>query len=254
MRAAYRHSLRTSWASRIFCYFRAHPDKFDPASQTDQIVPLFTIQAMPVGFAGMVIAAIFASSMSTVASAMNSVATIFTEDFYLKLRPAATDRQRLVTLKTTSYVVGFIATGIAFYLATLRLDSILVVWNQISALLGGGIVGVYSLGMFTRRANGFGAVGGALVSIVLTGSVKLFTPAALGHLPADRHSILYAQRLSAEHAIQPAQGSARAYGVGRRAGGRLREPSGVGPGCRWIARAVASGSGACDWCRRALVA
>ena len=160
----------------IFCYFRAHPDKFDPGSQTDQIVPLFTIQAMPVGFAGMVIAAIFASSMSTVASAMNSVATIFTEDFFLKLRPAATDRQRLVTLKVTSYVVGFIATGVALYLATLKLESILVVWNKISALLGGGIVGVYSLGMFTRRANGFGAVGGAIVSVVLTALVKVFTP------------------------------------------------------------------------------
>ena len=160
----------------IFCYFRAHPDKFDPGSQTDQIVPLFTIQAMPVGFAGLVIAAIFASAMSTVASAMNSVATIFTEDFFLKLRPGATDRQRLVTLKATSYVVGFIATGIALYLATLRLDSILVVWNQISALLGGGIVGVYSLGMFTRRANGFGAVGGAVISVVLTAMLKLFTP------------------------------------------------------------------------------
>ena len=104
------------------------------------------------------------------------MATIFTEDFFLKLRPAATDRQRLVTLKTTSYVVGFIATAIALYLATLRLDSILVVWNQISALLGGGIVGVYSLGMFTRRANGFGAVAGAVVSVVVTAALKLFTP------------------------------------------------------------------------------
>ena len=171
-----RHRRQPVLGIAIFCYFRAHPDKFDPGAQTDQIVPLFTIQAMPVGFAGLVIAAIFASSMSTVASAMNSVATIFTEDFFLKVRPAATDRQRLVTLKITSYLVGFIATGIALCLARLRLDSILVVWNQVSALLGGGIVGVYSLGMFTRRANGFGAIGGAVISIVLTACLKLFTP------------------------------------------------------------------------------
>ncbi len=39
-----------------------------------------------------------------------------------------------------------------------------VCWAQTMALLGGGFVGVYILGMFTRRANGFGAVAGALGS------------------------------------------------------------------------------------------
>ena len=160
----------------IFAYFRAHPEKFDPNAQNDQIVPLFVTQAMPVGIAGMVIAAIFASAMATVASAMNSVATIFTEDFYLKLRPQATDRQRLFTLKATSYVVGAIGTAMALVLAAQNLKSMMVVWNQFSALLGGGIVGVYTLGMFTKRANGFGAICGAATSIAVTLLVKLYTP------------------------------------------------------------------------------
>jgi len=160
----------------IFAYFRAHPEKFDPNAQNDQIVPLFVTQAMPVGVAGMVIAAIFASAMATVASAMNSVATIFTEDFYLKFRPDATDRQRLFTLKTTSYVVGAIGTAVALLLAAQNLKSMMIVWSQLSALLGGGIVGVYTLGMFTKRANGFGAICGAIISIVVTLLVKLYTP------------------------------------------------------------------------------
>jgi len=160
----------------IFAYFRAHPEKFDPNAQNDQIVPLFVTQAMPVGIAGMVIAAIFASAMATVASAMNSVATIFTEDFYLKFRPDATDRQRLFTLKATSYVVGAIGTAMALLLAAQNLKSMMIVWSQLSALLGGGIVGVYTLGMFTKRANGFGAICGAIISIIVTLLVKLYTP------------------------------------------------------------------------------
>lgn len=160
----------------IFAYFRAHPEKFDPNAQNDQIVPLFVTQAMPTGMAGMVVAAIFASAMATVASAMNSVATIFTEDFYLKFRPRATDRERLITLKTTSYVVGAIGTAMALLLAAQNLKSMMVVWSQFTALLGGGIVGVYTLGMFSRRANGFGAICGAIFSVVLTLAVKLFTP------------------------------------------------------------------------------
>jgi solute:Na+ symporter, SSS family len=159
----------------IFAYFHTHPWKFDPMAQNDQIVPMFVVQAMPVGVAGMVIAAIFAASMSTVASVMNSVATIFTEDFYMRFRPAANDRQRLVCLKISSYVVGILGTCTALFLAALDLKSMMVVWMQLAALLGGGIVGVYTLGMFTRRANGFGAIGGALASIAVTSLVKAYT-------------------------------------------------------------------------------
>jgi SSS family transporter len=160
----------------IFSYFRAHPEQFSPTAQNDQIVPLFVTQAMPPGFAGMVIAAIFASAMATVASAMNSVATIYTEDFYPKIRPRATDKQRLRTLKITSYVVGIVGTSMALLLAGTNPKSLMVVWSQIVSLMGGGIVGVYSLGMFTQRVNGFGAVCGAVSSIVITLLVKLYTP------------------------------------------------------------------------------
>jgi len=51
----------------------------------------------------------------------------------------------------------------------------MAVWMQISALLGGGIVGVYSLGMFTKRANSFGAICGAVGSIAVTIFVKTCT-------------------------------------------------------------------------------
>lgn len=159
----------------IFAYFHAHPAKFDPGAQNDQVVPMFVAQAMPVGAAGMVVAAIFAASMSTVASIMNSVATIFTEDFYMKLRPQATDRQRLFSLKVSSYAVGIIGTAVGLLFAGLNLKSMMVLWSQLGALLGGGIVGVYTLGMFTKRANGFGAICGAIISIVITVLVKFHT-------------------------------------------------------------------------------
>jgi SSS family transporter len=160
----------------IFTYFRAFPELLDPFSQNDQIVPIFVTQAMPWAFPGLVIAAIFAAAMSTVASSMNSVATIFTEDFYIKMRPQSSDRERLITLKIGSYAVGIIGTIMALLLAAQDLKSMMVVWNQLVALVGGGIVGVYSLGMFTTRANGFGAICGALASIIITLLVRLYTP------------------------------------------------------------------------------
>ena len=122
----------------IFTYFHAHPEKFDPNARNDQIVALFVTQAMPAGAAGIVIAAIFASAMATVASSMNSVATVFTEDFYLRVRPQAPDKERLLILKSTSYVAGAVGTGFALMLASLNLNSMMSVWTQIGALLGGG--------------------------------------------------------------------------------------------------------------------
>ncbi len=159
----------------IFAYFRANPAMLDPTAQNDQIVPIFVTQAMPPGFAGLIIAAIFAAAMSTVASVMNSVATIFTEDFYLRFRPQASDRQRLFILKTASYIVGMIGTLIALALAAQNLKSMMTVWIQFSALLGGGIVGVYTLGIFSRRANGFGAICGAIGSVLITLVFKFYT-------------------------------------------------------------------------------
>ncbi len=160
----------------IFAYFHSNPARLDPLAQNDKIVPLFVIQALPHGFIGMVIAAIFASAMTTVASSMNSSATVFTEDFYMRFRPNATDRTRVIVLRVTSTIVGIVALGIALLLATLNLKSLMVTWSIISALLGGGIVGVYSLGMFTKRANGFGAVCGAIISVIVTALVQFNTP------------------------------------------------------------------------------
>jgi SSS family transporter len=160
----------------IFAYFHRHPAQLDAGTQNDQIVPLFATQALPMGLAGIVIAAIFASAMATVASNMNSVATIFTEDFYARLRPRASDGDRLRMLKAASYAVGLFGTASALLLAGLNIKSMMATWNVIMSLLGGGIVGVYSLGMLTTRANGTGAVCGALLSVAVMIFVRFFTP------------------------------------------------------------------------------
>lgn len=167
--------LVTFMGLAIFAYFHAHPEKFDASSTIDQIVPLFVIQGMPHGAVGIVVAAIFASAMATVAGAMNSVATIFTVDFYERWWPAAGDKANLRMMRLSSIATGAAATVIALWLTTLNLKSIMVTWNIVSSLLGGGIVGIFALGMFSKRANSGGAICGAVLSIFLGLYVKFFT-------------------------------------------------------------------------------
>ena len=167
--------LVTAMGLAIFAYFHAHPEKFDPSSTIDKIVPLFVVQGMPHGAVGIVIAAIFASAMATVAGAMNSVATIFTVDFYERWFPASSDSANLRMMRLSTIGTGVAATVIALWLTTLNLKSIMVTWNIVSSLLGGGIVGIFALGMFSTRANAGGAVCGAVLSIALGLYVKFFT-------------------------------------------------------------------------------
>lgn len=165
----------TAMGLAIFAYFHAHPEKFTASSTIDGIVPLFVIQGMPHGAVGIVIAAIFASAMATVAGAMNSVATIFTVDFYERWFPKAGDQANLRMMRLSSITTGVAATVIALWLTTLNLKSIMVTWNIVSSLLGGGIVGIFALGMFSTKANRGGAVCGAILSIALGLYVKFFT-------------------------------------------------------------------------------
>ena len=149
----------------LYVYFHHHPEQLLLGSTNDQVLPAFLVTALPTGVAGLIIAAVFAAAMSTVSSSMNSVATLLHQDFYRRFRPDATPAQNLRFLKGNAYAVGLLGTAIAAYMATLQITSMFALWNTILGLLGGGIVGLYSLGMFTRRANTAGAITGAFASV-----------------------------------------------------------------------------------------
>jgi Na+/proline symporter len=159
----------------IFAYFHAHPQMMDPGMANDQVMPLYVVQALPSGIAGLIIAGLFAASLSTLAGSMNSVATLVGEDFYRRISRNPTDRSRLAVMKVTSVLVGCFGTGLAYIMGHMEIDSLFKIWNQIVAMLGGGFAGIYILGMFTRRTSSIGAVAGAIGSIVGTVLVKQYT-------------------------------------------------------------------------------
>ncbi|NDV61725.1 sodium:solute symporter [Puniceicoccales bacterium CK1056] len=159
----------------MFGFFHANPEKLDPFMTNDQIVPLFVTQTLPAGISGLIIAALFAASMSTLSSSVNSVSTLLSEDFYCKIKKNVTDREKLVVLKISSLVIGLFGTGTALFMASLNIKSMFQLWIEISALIGGGFVGMYFLGMFTNRANSPGAVVGAISSIFALIWIKNYT-------------------------------------------------------------------------------
>ncbi len=152
----------------LYAYFKAYPAELDPGMTLDQVVPLYVVQRLPIGLSGLIVAAIFAASMSTLSSSMNSVAILISEDFYRRFYPEASDRSRLRLMMAMTLSTGLIGTGAALYMASIETTSMFEAWSTVYALLGGGFLGIYILGIFTTRTNSAGAITGAVASVIAT--------------------------------------------------------------------------------------
>lgn len=162
--------------SALFAHFRAHPENLSPTMDNIHTLPLFIVQSMPPGITGLVIAGLFAASMSSLDSSMSSTATVLVTDFYRRFKPHVTDQACLRAARWLTAAIGILGTVVALLMATLEIKSLYDTWMQLVALLGGGFAGVYALGMLTRRANDTGALVGAVASVIVTVLIKVYTP------------------------------------------------------------------------------
>jgi SSS family transporter len=149
----------------LWVFYQSNPD-FSPKAmglKDDQVLPLFMVQQMPAGIAGLAIAGLFAAAMSSIDSSMNSVSAVVTTDGYRRFRPKADESSCLRIAKWVTGITGLIGTVAALVMA-LYSDHIQSMWGlflNILFLLGSPLAGMFVLGIFTRRANGLGACLGA---------------------------------------------------------------------------------------------
>ena len=150
----------------LYAFYKTNPASLDPAmAKTDGILPFFILAELPVGVAGLLIAAIFAAAQSTVSSSLNSVATAYVTDFHSRIfSPDSTDASRLTVAKTTVVLVGAVGITVAWIMAESDIESAFKTFNSLIGLTAGALGGLFALGVFNRRANGTGAVIGATVA------------------------------------------------------------------------------------------
>ncbi|MDP7441903.1 MAG: sodium:solute symporter, partial [Verrucomicrobiota bacterium] len=145
-----------------------------------KVLPHFIANQMPVGLAGLLIAALFAAAMSSIDTSLNSSSTIALQDFYRRwFRPDADEAQSLRFLRVMTVVWGIIGTGVA--LAMMGVQSILDAWWKISGVFAGGMLGLFLLGFISRRANNAGAAVGATIGLLVI-LWMTFTPEMEGDL------------------------------------------------------------------------
>lgn len=158
----------------LFAFYRTHPGLEPALAQKDRILPYFVVTQLPHGLPGLLIAAIFAATMSTVSAGINALSTASIVDFFQRFRSTAVEPERLLRLsKWLTCFYGLVATGAAFVMP--YLGTLIEATNKIMGLLGGPLLGVFLLGMLTRRANSHGTLLGAFFGALLLAYVAFQT-------------------------------------------------------------------------------
>jgi len=167
----------------LYVFYKAHPGNLNPGFQNDAIMPLFIVQEIPKGIAGLIIAGVFAAAQSTISTSMNSTATAVVTDFLRPWKTMKTEKGYLKLARWMTVVFGVAGTAMALVFASADIKSLLDQFFAVLGLFGGALGGMFLLGMFTRRANGTGAVVGAIIGALTLYFVSTFT---------DTHVYLYA--------------------------------------------------------------
>lgn len=138
------------------------------------VFPTFVLQNMPMGVIGLLIAAIFAAAMSSIAAELNALATATTIDFYRRLyRPEATDGHYVAIGRISTFIWGIFACIVAIF-AT-NLGSLIEVVNKFGSFFYGSLLGVFVLAFVVKRARARGAFFGLLFGITSVWIASIYT-------------------------------------------------------------------------------
>ena len=154
--------------SLLWAFYRLTGEHL-PATITkpDQIFPHFMVTQMPLGVAGLFLAALFGAAMSMLASDLNCLGVIIVEDFYSRMAPHSTDLQRLRIGKSSVAVCGALAIGGALLLSTSQ-GSALSLYYLATSIVAGGLAGLFLLAFLIPRAGRAVALIGIAVNLLFT--------------------------------------------------------------------------------------
>jgi SSS family transporter len=146
----------------------------EPSRDVNYVMPNFVLNHLPLGMAGIFIAAVMAAAMSSIAAELNSLSTATVIDFYRRwLRPDATDAHFLGVSKLATGFWGLFACIVAIQAGSL--GSLIEVVNRFGSFFYGSILGVFLLAMIPR-ARAVGAFWGLIAGMTAVASVSFGLP------------------------------------------------------------------------------
>ncbi|MBX3178688.1 MAG: sodium/solute symporter [Candidatus Hydrogenedentes bacterium] len=166
----------------LFVYFQAFPDPAVAALESDQVLPYFILNRVPAGIAGIMIAAVMAAAMSSLDSGINAISTVTVVDLLRPwIAPGREDRFYLRAARLVASAVTMLVVIGAITFSYLPKESMNDVSLIVTSVFGGCLMGLFMLGFFTTRVDGFAATIAMFLAILFNIYLAL---GLAGKLPA----------------------------------------------------------------------
>ena len=156
----------------LFAYYTARPELLPEGIPSDQVFPNFIVAGLPAGITGFVVAAIVAAGMSTIATSINSAATVILTDFAKRFaKEPLSNKRSMQTLYLASFFVGFI--GVLIGLLMMKVNGVLDAWWKLASICSGGMLGLFLLALMKRKVNKPCAVIAVIVGLIVIAWMSL---------------------------------------------------------------------------------
>ncbi|HEX4946661.1 MAG TPA: hypothetical protein VFZ34_08365 [Blastocatellia bacterium] len=156
-------------------WYAQHPELQASLTNVDRIVPHFTVNILPGGLRGLVIAGIFAATMSSMSAGINSLTTCSLKDIWERLGTTSASRE-IVRGRVLTLVWGLTGTFSALLVANLKL-TLAERFNMIYTFFAGPLAGIFLLGVLGKRASAWptllGALGGFAVTMTMANQTNV---------------------------------------------------------------------------------
>ena len=159
----------------LFVFYSQNPELAQTVKQ-DQIFASYIAYQLPVGITGILLAAIYAASQSTLSTGLNSVATSWTLDIQTLINKDMSFERQTKIAQYISLGVGIISIGVSIVLANGEIKSAYEWFNSFMGLVLGVLAGIFVLGAFCKKATKLGAYIGFAVSAILVIYLKYNVP------------------------------------------------------------------------------
>jgi len=156
----------------LFAYYHLPSSAFGRA---DRIYPTFIVSRVPHGVSGLLIAAILAAAMSNLSAALNSLSSTSMMDFILRRHRNLDEKRQLQLSRVFTLAWALVLFGLAV-LSLRKAGRVVEAGLQIASVAYGALLGVFLLGVLTRRANQRGAMIGMLFGLATELYLWLWTP------------------------------------------------------------------------------
>ncbi|AGA77198.1 sodium:solute symporter [Echinicola vietnamensis] len=167
--------------SLLFVFYQISGSVLPEGTSVDAVFPYFIMTELPPGVTGLVLAALAAAAISSLDSDMNCLAAVGVEDYYKRFNPNCNTHQKLKVGRILVLISGLAAAGVAVLYVLWQGEGVLGAVFGLYAIFSAGIVGIFLLGLFSRRANKEGLYVGIVACILFTAYALLTsTPMSFG--------------------------------------------------------------------------